>query len=142
MDDFEVNSELLGAAQRQKNLRENELTRQELAALRDDLNRREQEEKAAPKCPYCAGPITYGVEKCRHCGSDLQWVKVRNKQFPLKADADAAAFSKQKEDFFRRKDRERDRKNTERKEKRERYREWRHYARGVEKTAGLLFFGG
>jgi len=29
---------------------------------------------ARAKCKYCDGPITQGVMKCRHCGSELEWV--------------------------------------------------------------------
>ena len=86
MDDEDFNSELLGAAQRQHNLRQNEATRQEIAALRADLKRKEAAEKAAPKCPYCAGAITSGVVKCRHCSSDIKWGEFDSKLYPMKAE--------------------------------------------------------
>ena len=99
MDDEDFNSELLGAAQRQHNLRQNEATRQEIAALRADLKRKEAEEKAAPKCPYCFGVTTEGAVKCRHCASDLKWCEVEGKAYPIKIDDDPEAFivSKKKE---------------------------------------------
>ena len=77
---------LLGAAQRQQNLRQNEATRQEIAALRADLKRKEAAERAEPKCPYCAGVITGGVVKCRHCTSDIKWCELDGKSYPIKAD--------------------------------------------------------
>ena len=98
MDDDNI--ELLGGLQRQHNLEQNEATRQEIAALRRDLKRKEKAEKAAPKCPYCAGPITNGVEKCRHCTSDIKWCEVRGKNYPIKADEDPVAFSASKESKF------------------------------------------
>ncbi len=90
MDDEDFN--LLGAAQRQQNLRQNEATRQEIAALRDDLRRKEAAEKAAPKCPYCAGVITDGVVKCRHCSSDIKWHEVDSKSYPMMAEEDPQHF--------------------------------------------------
>ena len=45
MDDDDFDSELLGGLQRQHNLRQNEATRQEIAALRADLKRKEAAEK-------------------------------------------------------------------------------------------------
>jgi len=92
MDDDDFNSELLGVLQRQHNFRQNEATRQEIAALRADLRRKEEAEKAAPKCPYCAGTITSGVVKCRHCTSDIKWCKFDGKAYPIKADEDIASF--------------------------------------------------
>ena len=92
---------LLGAAQRQQNLKQNEATRQEIAALRADLARKEAEEKAAPKCPYCAGSIFDGVEKCRHCASDIKWCEVRGENHPIKSDEDPVAFSASEEEKLR-----------------------------------------
>ncbi len=100
MDDEDFNSELLGAAQRQQNLKQNEATREEIAALRADLKRKEAEEKAAPKCPYCLGAITTGAVKCRHCTSDIKWCGVRGKNYPIKTDEDPVAFSASKESEF------------------------------------------
>jgi hypothetical protein len=92
---------LLGAAQRQQNLKQNEATRQEIAALRADLARKEAEEKAAPKCPYCAGSIFDGVEKCRHCASDIKWCEVRGENHPIKSDEDPVAFPASEEEKLR-----------------------------------------
>ncbi|MDB4620237.1 hypothetical protein OAG79_02985, partial [Akkermansiaceae bacterium] len=41
-----------------------------------------------PECPYCAGPITRGVVKCRHCASDIKWCGFKGSSYPMKADAD------------------------------------------------------
>jgi hypothetical protein len=88
---------MLGAAQRQHNLRQNEATRQEIAALREDLWRKEWAEKAAPKCPYCVGAITGGAVKCRHCASDIKWCEVRGENHPIKIDEDSTAFAASQE---------------------------------------------
>jgi len=101
MDDFEFNNALASAAQRQA-------TQREIAALREDLARREAEEKAAPKCPYCAGPITKGVLKCRHCASDIQWSVVRGVSYPLVAGADTATFARAQEQRFQLEDQARE----------------------------------
>ena len=43
-----------------------------------------------PECPYCAGPITKGVVKCRHCASDIQWCGFEGKSYPIKTTDDPA----------------------------------------------------
>jgi hypothetical protein len=96
MDDDDFNSELLGGLQRQRNLQQNEATRQEIAGLREDLKRKERAEAAAPKCPYCAGTISDGVVKCRHCASDIVWYKVESKQYPIKTGEDPKPYIEKK----------------------------------------------
>ncbi|MCH2059953.1 MAG: hypothetical protein MK183_04940, partial [Verrucomicrobiales bacterium] len=92
MDDDDFNSEFLGALQRHQNLKQNEATREEIAGLREDLRRKDQAEAAAPKCPYCAGTISVGVVKCRHCASDIQWCEIQGLLYILKAEDDAQHF--------------------------------------------------
>lgn len=96
MDDDDFDSELIGGLQRQHNLKQNEATRRELAALREDLAKKKSEEEAAPKCPYCAGPITQGVEKCRHCASDIAWGEVDNESYPIKPGENYEEFAARK----------------------------------------------
>jgi hypothetical protein len=48
------------------------------AGQRSDINDRlkalEEQNKGIADCPYCAGPLPkQGVEKCRHCGSNVVW---------------------------------------------------------------------
>ena len=97
MDDDDFNSELLGGLQRQRNLQQNEATRQAIEGLREDLKRKERAEAAAPKCPYCAGAISNGVAKCRHCSSDIQWCEVQGKAYALKAEDNAQYFVLEKQ---------------------------------------------
>ena len=92
---------MLGAVQRRQNLKQNEATRREIAALRADLKAKEAAERAAPKCPYCAGVITGGVVKCRHCTSDIKWCEVRGKNYPIKIDEDPTAFAASQESRLR-----------------------------------------
>ncbi|MCP4922638.1 MAG: hypothetical protein GY915_01220 [bacterium] len=106
MDDDDFNSELLGGLQRQRNLQQNEATRQAIEGLREDLKRKEQAEAAAPKCPYCFGAIAYGAVKCRHCASDIAWYKVEEKQYPMKTGEDPQLFKKEKLKELEQKERE------------------------------------
>ena len=103
MDDDDLTWEFLGGLQRNRNLQQNEATQKEIAGLREDLKRKEQAEAAkkaaeaaAPKCPYCAGTISNGVAKCRHCTSDVQWCEVQRKQYPLKAEEDPKPYIEKK----------------------------------------------
>ena len=91
-EDDNFDTEFLGAAQRNRNIKEVEATRKEIAGLRADIKRRENEERAAPKCPYCAGPIADGVVKCRHCASDIKWCEVNGRSYPLKAEVNVEQF--------------------------------------------------
>ncbi|MCP4848780.1 MAG: hypothetical protein GY899_12635 [Verrucomicrobiaceae bacterium] len=89
-------SDILGALQRTTNIKQNQLTLQEIAGLREDLRRKEAEEAAAPKCPYCAGAISNGVAKCRHCTSEVQWCEVEGKAYVLTAEEVPQYFVQQK----------------------------------------------
>ena len=100
MDDDDFNSEFLGSLQRHANLKQNQKTQQEIAGLREDLRRKEAAEAAAPKCPYCAGAISYDVIKCRHCTSDVQWCEVEGNAYVLKAEDNAQLFIQQKTHEF------------------------------------------
>ncbi|MCH2059680.1 MAG: hypothetical protein MK183_03545 [Verrucomicrobiales bacterium] len=95
MDDDDFNSEFLGSLQRHANLKQNQKTQQEIAGMREDLRRKEAAEAAAPKCPYCAGAISYDVIKCRHCTSDVQWCEVEGNAYVLKAEDNAQLFVQQ-----------------------------------------------
>jgi hypothetical protein len=44
--------------------------------------------RITPECPYCAGPITKGVVKCRHCASEIKWFKLEGVSYPIKSDED------------------------------------------------------
>ncbi|MDA7516040.1 hypothetical protein N8640_05430, partial [Akkermansiaceae bacterium] len=101
-EDDNFDTEFLGAAQRNRNLKEVEATRKEIVGLRADIKRRENEERAAPKCPYCAGPIADGVIKCRHCASDIKWCEVSGRSYPLKAGVNVEQFVAQKTQEFQR----------------------------------------
>ena len=103
MDDDDFNSELLGGLQRQRNLQQNEATRQAIEVLREDLKRKERAEAAAPKCPYCIGAISDGVVKCHHCASDIAWYKVEAKQYPIKTDEDPQPYIEKKRKELERK---------------------------------------
>ena len=83
MDDSDL-GDVLGGLQRQKNIRQNEALRREISGLRDDLNRKGEEERIAPKCPYCAGSISAGVSKCRHCSSEIEWTEFGGSSYPAK----------------------------------------------------------
>lgn len=95
-EDDEIDSEFIGVTQRFQNHKENQAIREEVAGLRADIKRKEDKERAAPKCPYCAGPIVKDVSKCRHCASDIKWCTFKRKSYPLKADADVEQFLAQK----------------------------------------------
>ena len=95
-EDEDFDSELLGAAQRNRNLKAVEATRKEIAGLRADIKRKEAKEKAAPKCPYCSGAISAGAVKCPHCASDIKWYLVHGQSFQLRADENVEHFVAQK----------------------------------------------
>lgn len=95
-EDDEIDSEFIGVTQRFQNHKENQAIREEVAGLRADIKRKEDKERAAPKCPYCAGTIVKDVSKCRHCASDIKWCTFKRKSYPLKADADVEQFLAQK----------------------------------------------
>ena len=98
MDEDDLN--MLAGIQRAGNLQQNEATRQSIEGLREDLRRKEREEAAAPKCPYCFGAISYGAAKCRHCASDIQYVEVQGRHYFLKAEDNAQLFIQQKTHEF------------------------------------------
>ena len=105
MDEDDLN--MLAGIQRSGNLQQNEAilqqneaTRQSIEGLREDLRRKEREEAAAPKCPYCFGAISYGAAKCRHCASDIQYVEVQGRHYFLKAEDNAKLFVQQKTHEF------------------------------------------
>lgn len=37
-----------------------------------------QKKASLTECPWCAGSISMGVYKCRHCASDIQWVSIND----------------------------------------------------------------
>lgn len=91
-EDENIDSEFIGAAQRNRNLREAAATRKEIAGLRADMRRREAKEEAAPKCPYCLGAISAGAVKCRHCAGDIKWYLVHGQSYQLRADENFERF--------------------------------------------------
>ena len=68
--DLEEQANVMGGLQRQR-------SNQELAELNQQLREMKAAEEAAPKCPYCAGPIAKEVSKCRHCTSDIEWFEFK-----------------------------------------------------------------
>jgi hypothetical protein len=76
--DLEEQANIMGGLQRQR-------SNQELAELNQQLREMKAAEEAAPKCPYCAGPIAKEVSKCRHCASDIEWVDFDNSTAPCKS---------------------------------------------------------
>lgn len=91
-EDENIDSEFIGVAQRRRQLDLSEATRKEIAGLRGDMRRREAEEKAAPKCPYCSGAISGGAVKCRHCAGDIKWYFVHGQSYQLRADENVERF--------------------------------------------------
>ncbi|MDB4646811.1 hypothetical protein OAF51_04850 [Akkermansiaceae bacterium] len=76
--DLEEQANIMGGLQRQR-------SNQELAELNQQLREMKAAEEAAPKCPYCAGPIAKEVSKCRHCASDIEWATWAGITIPCKS---------------------------------------------------------
>jgi hypothetical protein len=75
--DLQDQAQVLAGLQRSK-------TYNELSALRAELKQMQDKEAAAPKCPYCFGPIVRPAVKCRHCASNIEWWVFEGETGPAK----------------------------------------------------------
>ena len=82
--DLEEQANIMGGLQRQRSNQELAELNQQLRELKTRAKAEKAAERAAPKCPYCAGPITKEVSKCRHCASDIEWFKFEGLLGPCK----------------------------------------------------------
>ena len=87
--DLEEQANVMGGLQRQR-------SNQELAELNQQLREMRAVEEAAPKCPYCAGPIAEDVSKCRHCASDIEWAIFEEITIPCKSGQSAQIIAQLK----------------------------------------------
>ena len=67
---------LLNAMGHMAGMRQRDKTNKEIRELKQVITQQQQKEASLPKCPWCAGPIEPNVFKCRHCSSDIEWVKI------------------------------------------------------------------
>jgi len=75
--DLQDQAQVVAALQRSR-------SNNELSALRAELKKMRDEEAAAPKCPYCFGPIVLSAVKCRHCASNIEWWFFEGESGPAK----------------------------------------------------------
>jgi ribosomal protein L37AE/L43A len=96
---LEEQANIMGGLQRQRSNQELAELNRRLREMKAREDAEREAERAAPKCPYCAGTIAKDVSKCRHCASDIEWFEFEGLIGPCKTGQSAEIIQEKIEEL-------------------------------------------